>query len=422
MNTTSKLLYIGLLIGCVLPWLKTPLHHQSGIWLGFASESPLSYSSLTFFLVLLIGVMIISVRVPKLFPVVGWLTIGICLYFYINISCNHRHDLVRDITFDREQLDRIYTYYSLVGDKQNTENPLDQNYLSDNLVIVSVDQSPYLLVQSLNLVGEALSYGWYVIFFCGIFLIKLSWRAEHFLKWRWLPIPIIFVTLGVISVKAIITEIYLTRAQISFDNRNANRTLEYLHQATRWDSNLTMLPAFMRLSGNANRWLKDQGAATYYFAEGTASLQKGQYAKAMADYQDAVRFGLQKEVIDNIMADACWQSGKESSINKLWVRAQRDWKNMSFYPGGEDAFLYLSTTHMRIGGEINTQYALQDAEVVLEKYQNRLILADTYVTMGTSLDKQGEIAESRHMFHKSVQTFSLPKVINFRAQKAMTGM
>ncbi len=405
--------------GMMLPWFQGAFEHISGISLIIHADTAdiAVMAALFLTVVLMLNVNPYSRKPPFFLSGLAFLLFvyGIVLY----LSCFAPHDIVSGIVEDQEILSRVSRYYqSLEADRGN---PLNTNFLSGSLV-QNVLPDQLSLPDRIQLMVSKIGSGFHVLLTAGMICMLVSIRRRQVGWQQWLVAVTAFAGVTLTCTGPLAGEMYVTLAKSALNLKQPHQAADFLEKASQWDPLLKTGPYFIRLAGQIHDLQQRYDTMAHAFFSGEQAVQDGYYKTAVRYYTDAMQKGECRSAVNNTMADTCFKAAMAMQKKQQWSAAQPGWEMMTLYPGGSDGHLYDGTNQLLIcRDEASLSQAVRNLETALCRLNHRQIRADALVSLGCAHDRQGQRCRARKAFFRSIDTFILAKIINYRAQKALIG-
>jgi tetratricopeptide (TPR) repeat protein len=335
------------------------------------------------------------------------------------LSCFAPHRIVSAIIEDQEALSRVSRYYQLL--EADKSNPLNTNFLSGSLL-----QSPLpeelSLPNRFRLMISKMGSGFHVLLISGIIWVLVAIRGRQVDRRQWMVAVVAFAGVTLTCTGPLAGEMYVAMAKSALNVKQPRQASDFLEKASRWAPRLKTAPYFLWLAGQVDELQQQYDTTAHAFFRGGQAVREGYYKSAILHYTDAAQKGDVRLAVNDTIADICFKAAMAMQKKKQWSAAQPGWKMMTLYPGGEDGHLYEATNQLLIcRDEAPLSEAVCNLEAVLRDLDHRQVRADALVSLGCVYDRQGQRCQAREAFFRSLDTFILAKMINYRAQKALIG-
>jgi len=110
-----------------------------------------------------------------------------------------------------------------------------------------------------------------------------------------------------------------------------------------------------------------------------------------------------------------YRQGRITAARDFWSRVKQ------LDPRRFDCAFYLGMTRMQIAPD-RPDLVLAEFAPILARSADRPLCADILVVIGDAYFQAGEMQVARRCYARSLEVFSLPKTINFRAYRGLTGL
>lgn len=415
-----RLLFTTLALCCFLPWLSTPMNKYRLVHFFPLPAHSLADPGSCILIILIILLALTAIVRIELAAWASRLILPIAIFFAINLACNHRQDMVNHLRLDYDQTNRIPEYFKYAK-PDNHRAPLDNDFLLLNIQRIETDVFNFKLTNLWTIVLRSLGSAWFSVFFFSSTLIYMTpvWISSA--KARWIYRGVLVILCLGMPFRPVMADVYLNLASDEYRNRSSEMAVKYLKKAAYWDKNMTDFPSYVRLTGQVQIWNNYIDTPQVLLAKADTSVHNGQLAAAMTYFDLSVNAGLSSELLKKVITDSYWQIGHEDLQRANIPRSNLIWELMAQNAEGQDAYLYLIHYYNGLGGKPAASLADELAENLLPNCSNRLVRADLYAYWGCAKNRLSESDMFIKMFRSSLDAFSMAKIINYRAQKALIG-
>ncbi len=204
------------------------------------------------------------------------------------------------------------------------------------------------------------------------------------------------------------------RGEFESSDRYAQRAVTRLPQ-------LAALERTWLLSGKLDYRLGRSSAAQDYF-RAVQQVRNGEFAPGIARVERLARTGQPHRDVRRWMADliaqqalARFQRGHHQAAEDLWNRAYELDATQVFRP------LFVAALRAR-AEQPNPNAITAMVDPLLSSMADRSLRGALLAMLGDTYFKAGRITEARARYRDAVAAYSLPKHINYRAQRGLTGL
>jgi tetratricopeptide (TPR) repeat protein len=279
----------------------------------------------------------------------------------------------------------------------------------------------------LDLVVRRTGFGAYLSLCGGILILAFLFRSD---KRKWFgkvaafALTLLFLIIAVTGYRSIIGDYCRGRAINSAAEGDLERSLLYFQRARSVNPELDENLSFLSQYGRVQYMAGVPDAPEVHLYVGSGYLDDGRFLQAKERLLQAVSSGPMRDVLRRMEALVLIREGLDlygrgyrSAAASLWERASQ------FSEESVEAHFYLGYAYFEIDTDVQTR-ALSENLYILDGalIEDRIMKAEVLTNVGDCYFKAGRFKEARKYYRRSLNTFNLVKVINFRAQRGLIGL